>query len=117
MPKTSYAVALERYRSLVTEFPDLQVKGKANPYTSMNGNMFSFLDKEGRLCLRLSKTDQAAFNDKFGTGPVEQYGAIMRGYVEVPAALAADTSALRGWFEKCLENAHSLPAKPTKKSK
>ena len=45
----SYADALTRYRILMSQLDGTEVKGKANPYTSMNGNMFSFLDKAGVL--------------------------------------------------------------------
>ncbi|MGB5216221.1 MAG: hypothetical protein WBN88_21585 [Anderseniella sp.] len=110
-----YADALERYRELVADATGEKVKGKANPYTSMNGNMFSFLDKAGTLCLRLSDEDRAAFAAAFQTGPVVQYGAVMKEYVPVPPELLADRCALQGWFAKCLAYAQTLPVKPTRK--
>jgi len=116
MAKPTYAEALERYQKLVSGVKDLQVKGKANPYTSINGNMFSFLDKSGKLCLRLSKDDQETFVAKHKTKPVEQYGSVMRGYVEIPESVAQDSALLKKYFRKCLANARTLPAKPTKKS-
>lgn len=67
---------LDIYRELVARFFEDRVKGKANPYTSMNGNMYSFLDKAGTVCLRLSKDDRAQYVDRFGTRPVEQYGPL-----------------------------------------
>lgn len=112
---TAYADALARYQSLVADATGDKVKGKANPYTSMNGNMFSFLDKTGTLCLRLSGEDRNAFVAAFSTGLVVQYGAVMKEYVAVPSELAADLSALEDWFSKCLTCAQSLPAKPTRK--
>lgn len=44
MAKTPYPhlEALEQYDELVTTIPGLKRKGKANPYTSLNGNMFTF---------------------------------------------------------------------------
>lgn len=107
-----YADALERYRGLVADATGGQVKGKANPYTSMNGNMFSFLDKAGTLCLRLSDEDRAAFIAAFETGPVIQYGAVMKAYVPVSPKVLADSVVMKGWFAKCLAYAQSLPAKP-----
>ena len=46
---------LELYEKLVARLPDVERKGAAMPYTSWNGNMFSFLDKEGKL-RRMSTT-------------------------------------------------------------
>ncbi|MCR9238000.1 MAG: hypothetical protein NXI17_15135 [Alphaproteobacteria bacterium] len=115
MSDTDYAAALARYRAMMDAFPDIVVKGKANPYTSMNGNMFSFLDKTGMLCLRLSKAERTDFVEAYGTAPVEQYGAIMKEYVAVPEDLASDPSALQGWFEKSTAYAATLPAKATKR--
>lgn len=79
-----YNAAKERYMGFMLSHLNIQVKGKANPDTSVNGNMFSFLDKSGRLCLKLSKVDQADFIAEFDTDPVQQYGAIMKEYVELP---------------------------------
>lgn len=116
MAQPTYSDALERYTKLVSGVKDLQVKGKANPYTSMNGNMFSFLDKSGKLCLRLSKDDQEAFVAMHKTKPVKQYGAVMRGYVEIPESVAQDTALLKKYFRQCLAHAKTLPAKATKKT-
>ena len=44
---------LAAYEQLVASVPGLERKGAAMPYTSVNGNMFSFLDKAGALSLRL----------------------------------------------------------------
>jgi ABC-type transporter MlaC component len=110
---TTYADALERYRALVADATGEKVRGKANPYTSMNGNMFSFLDKAGTMCLRLPDEDRKAFAAAFQTSAVVQYGAVMKEYVPVPPQLLADPVVLKGWFVKCLAYAQSLPAKPT----
>lgn len=113
--QTAYSGALERYRKLVADATGEKVRGKANPYTSMNGNMFSFLDKAGTLCLRLSDEDRAAFFTTFEVGPVVQYGAVMKEYVSMPPQVVADPVALQGWFSRCLAYARTLPAKPTRK--
>ena len=113
--QTAYADVLERYRELVADTAGEKVKGKASPYTSMNGNMFSFLDKTGTLCIRLSEEDRAAFAADFEAGPVVQYGAVMKEYVSVPPQVLADPDALGGWFARSLAHAQSLPAKATRK--
>lgn len=96
--------------------PDLKVKGKKMPYLSMNGNMFAFVDPEGALCLRLAEDDRVRHAETFGTGPVMQYGAVMRGYVAVPDAVAVDKARVGGLFSQAVEYARTLKPKPTRRS-
>lgn len=103
------------YAALAEQHWDLPIKGKANPYTSMNGNMFSFLSKEGDICLRLSEDEQAAFWNAHGGEPVTQYGSVMKGYIALSQAVLDDEDVRTSWFERCLAHAISLPAKVTKK--
>lgn len=72
------------YVALAEQHWGLPVQGEANPYTSLNGNMFSFLSKEGDICLRMSQQDQSAFWAEHGGEPVVQYGSVMNGYVTLP---------------------------------
>ncbi len=109
------AAALELYEALIAAHPDVERKGAKNPYTSLNGHMFSFLDETGQMALRLSDDDAARFLEQFESGPVEQYGATMRGYVSVPATLLADTTELEGWFGLSHSWIATLKPKPTKK--
>ncbi len=102
------------YRKLAALF-GLTVKGKANPYTAINGNMFTFLDKSGVLCLRLPKAEREVFMQAHGTGPVEQYGTVMKEYVSVPEAMLSDEALLRVSFAQSLDYARSLKPKPTKR--
>ena len=44
---------LELYEKLVATNPNVERKGETVPYTSLNGHMFSYLSKEGKLDLRL----------------------------------------------------------------
>lgn len=104
---------LEAYEALIAEIEDLERKGKTQPYTSLNGNMFSFLAPDGTLAFRLSKADRAAFLDRFPDAVVEQYDTAMKDYVAVPDALIEDASPLRELFASCLANARTLKPKPT----
>lgn len=90
-------------------------KGKKMPYAAMNGNMFAFVDGDDVLCIRLSKEDLEDFDAEFGTGPVLQYGSVMRGYTAVPEALLADGAVLATWFSKTVTNARALKPKATKR--
>ena len=42
---TTPAEKVELYNKLVATIPAVERKGASMPYTSLNGNMFSFLDK------------------------------------------------------------------------
>ncbi len=110
------AEALELYTALVNSSgTDCQVKGAKNPYTSRNGHMFSFLDAEGGLALRLSDELGDEFRTEYDTGPVISYGSVMRGYVAVPDDLLRDTASLEEWFAASYEWIGTLEPKPTKK--
>lgn len=110
------AEALEQYTAVVeTASGDTVVKGAKNPYTSRNGHMFSFLDADGGMALRLSDEMGDEFQSQYDSGPVIQYNSVMRGYVSVPADLLTRTSELAKWFEKSYEWIGTLEPKPTKK--
>ena len=60
----------KKYEALVADFPEVERKGVSMPYTALNGNMFSFLDKEGMLSLRFSQdTPQSACLPEAHHGP------------------------------------------------
>ena len=105
--------ALDRYEALVATVPELARKGAKNPYTSRHGHMFSFLDADGAIALRLPDDRWHEFCATYESGPVEQYGKTMRGYVAVPAGLSLDE--LRPWFRESYEWIGTLPPKPTTK--
>lgn len=106
--------ALDRYAAVVEGAGEV-VKGAKNPYTSRNGHMFSFLDAEGTMAIRLSDELADDFQSKYESGPVIQYGSVMRGYVSVPDDLLRDTEELGSWFEKSYEWIGTLEPKTTKK--
>ena len=103
---------LALYDRLIAGHEGLSRKGKAMPYTSVNGNMFGFVDAEDRLCFRLSPADRPGFPD---TSDVLQYGRVMKDYVAVPDALLADEAALAAWFARSVDYARGLKPKPTKR--
>ena len=110
------AEALEQYGAVVeTAAADTEIKGAKNPYTSRNGHMFSFLTAEGTMAIRLSDEDGEAFQEQYESGPVMQYGSVMRGYVSIPDDLRADPDSLAPWFDRSWDWIGSLPPKPTKK--
>lgn len=106
---------LKLYEKLIKAHPDIESKGKNNPYTSINGHMFSFLRKDGILGLRLAKNDREEFMEKHQTGLIESYGAVMKEYVEVPDDLFKNIELMKTYLQKSYDYACSLKPKPTKK--
>src|ERR1700716_4073786 len=76
---------LELYEKLVATNPNVERKGATVPYTSLNGHMFSYLSKEGKLALRLAAAEREAFLKKYKAKLCEAYGIVQKEYVEVPA--------------------------------
>jgi len=108
--------ALECYLALVEASGNGEVKGAKNPYTSRNGHMFSFLDREGALALHLSKELEEEFRSSYESGPVIQYNSTMRGYSSVPPELFDDPVTLGEWYDRSWEWIGTLKPKATKKS-
>jgi hypothetical protein len=90
---------LDLYEKLVATNPKVERKGATVPYTSRSGHMFSFLDKRGRLGLRLPSEEREAFLTKYKTKLCEQYGTVLKEYVEVPDALLPKTRELKKFFD------------------
>ena len=116
-PSAEYAERLAQYEAVVATAPGVERKGDTMPYTSVNGNMFSLLTKDGTLVLRLVEADRAAFVKKYKTEPVVLYGAVMKEYVAVPADLLAKTKELAKYFKLSVEYARGLKPKPTTRKK
>ncbi len=110
------SAALELYAAVVERSASgASVKGAKNPYTSRNGHMFSFLDGDGAMALRLSDELREEFLARYDSGPVMQYGSVMRGYLAVPDELLHSTDELAGWFDRSHDWIGTLPPKPTTK--
>jgi hypothetical protein len=106
------------YLKAVKATPGAEIKeGFGAPYTAVNGNMYSMLAKRtGRLGVRLSKEDFAAYMKKYNTPFNPGPWTPPKEYVGVPDALLYDTRALAGWLKKSLAYARTLkPRLPTKK--
>ena len=120
MPKVASQIPAERlaqYERLVATVPGLERKGASVPYTSLNGNMSSFLTEAGVLALRLSAADRQTFMDEYGTTLHEAHGTVMKEYVSVPSEILADTDRLRPWFASSQAYVGSLKPKPTRRKR
>ena len=100
---------------LVATNPKIERKGAANPYTSLNGHMFSYLNPSGTLALRLPEAEREKFLKKYKTTLFEAYGAVMKEYVTVPDSLLRNTKELQKYFELSYEYIGTLKPKPSKK--
>ena len=106
---------IDLYDKLIDTHPDIERKGVTNPYTSLNGHMFTHLSKDGTLGIRLPKEEKAAFLEKYDTSLYESHGAIMKEYVSVPGELLQNTDELSQYLIISYEYIKTLKPKPTKK--
>jgi hypothetical protein len=105
------------YEKLVATNAAVELKGATVPYTSMNGNMSSYLSKEGKLALRLPPADIQAFLKKYKAKLCEAYAVVQKEYVEVPDALLAKTSELKKYFDASVEYVSAPKPKAATKKK
>ncbi len=105
------------YEKLVATNLNVERKGATMPYTSVNGHMFSLLTKTGTLALRLPAEERDVFIEKYNTTLSEQYGKVMKEYVDVPDALLQNTQELKPYFDLSFAYAASLKPKPTTRKK
>lgn len=103
------------FEKLVATVSGIEIKGASMPYTSVNGHMFSFLDKEGNLGLRLPQPERNAFLSKYKTTLCEAHGSILKEYVLVPDAVFKNTVKLKPYFEISYQYVAGLKPKATKK--
>jgi hypothetical protein len=105
------------YDRLIATNPAVERKGKTNPYTSYNGNMFTHLSPAGVLALRLPEKEIEKFIKKYKAKLAEAYGIVRKDYVEVPDSLLKKTNELKAYFDISYEHVKTLKAKPTTKIK
>lgn len=112
--KSTSSPQVELYNQLIATMPEIERKGAANPYTSLNGNMFTLLHEE-KLAIRLPEEEREKFLKKYKTTLFEAYGAVMREYVAVPDGLLEKTKDLQRYLALSYEYAKTLKPKPAKK--
>ena len=102
---------IKLYDELILLFPEIERKGKTLPYTSVNGNMFSFLSKEGELSIRLPENERELFIKKYKSQLSVQHGVVMKEYVVVPEELLKDKKEIKKYFKLSFEYTSSLKKK------
>jgi len=104
------------YDKLIATIPEIECKGDANPYTSLNGNMFTLLH-QSKLAIRLPEEERERFMKKYKTTLFEAYGTVMKEYVAVPDQLLPNTKELKKYLDLSYACAKTLKSKPTTKRK
>jgi hypothetical protein len=108
---------LELYEKLVATNPKVERQGATVPYTSLNGHMFSYLSKDGKLELRLPAGEREEFLKKYKAKLCEAYGKVQPEYIEVPDSLLSSTQELKKYFDISYAYVSSLKPKATAKKK
>src|SRR5215471_3784212 len=108
--------ARTRYAELVATIPEAVLKGAKMPYTSMNGNMYSYLGDNG-VALRLPADAREEFLAKYDTTLYHAYGIVQKEYVTVPADLLTKTGELAPYFRASFDYAKTLRPKATKRTR
>ena len=84
-------------------------KGKNLVYTSANGHMFSQMNQDGELGIRLPKDRQAAMANEYGAGPFKSYGATMRDYICLTEAMLGDETLIVVLLKEALAFVEAMP--------
>ncbi|MGH1540396.1 MAG: hypothetical protein ACRBHB_08230 [Arenicella sp.] len=102
------------FDSLIAMNSDFERKGKAMPYTSANGHMFSQLNKAGEIGIRLPKESREAFIADYQTTLFSAYGTVMKEYVLIPEKLHDQPQLLNDLLSEAFVYVSSLAPKAKK---
>ncbi|MCR9271010.1 MAG: hypothetical protein NXH72_13540 [Hyphomonadaceae bacterium] len=100
---------IQRYEAAIAASGRFERKGKANPYTSANGHMFSQINKDDQLGIRLPKSRQAELLAEYGAGPFKSYGATMRDYVCLTDDMLAMDGLIKALLDEGFEFVSAMP--------
>ena len=106
--------ARARYAELVATIREAELKGAKMPYTSVNGNMYSYLGENG-VGLRLPADVREEFLERYRTTLYQTHGTVQKEYVTVPADLLASLDELAPYFQASFDYAQTLKPKATKR--
>ncbi len=110
------AEQLSQYNKLIASIPEIERKGDTVPYTSLNGNMFSYLYNDGTMGLRLAEKDREDFLKKHKATLMQAYGVVQKEYVAVPEKVLADAKEMKKYLKLSFEYVKTLKPKATKKA-
>lgn len=102
---------LEVYENIIALCPRIERKGKTVPYTSANGHMFSFINKDNELGFRFSKEVQEKYLTKFDTILFKSHNSIMKGYILIKDDMYNNTELLVDLLNESYDYVMSLKSK------
>lgn len=102
----------DRFSEVVADLPEAQQRQMFGyPAAFVNGNMFTGLHQD-RWVVRLPEEERAELLAEPGASQFEPMpGRPMKGFVVLPAEVAARPDRARPWVERALTHALSLPPK------
>jgi len=103
--------AFDRYDAAIDLVENVSRKGAANPYTSGNGWMATYLGKQGEVAIRLGREELEAFLADHDTERPLSYGAVMKDFAIVPDAIVADPAQLATVIRRAHIHVDALPPK------
>lgn len=103
------------FEQAIAGAPGVERKGKANPYTSANGHMFSQINKDDQLGVRLPKPRQKDLLETYGAGPFKSYGATMRDYVCLTDEMLNSSGLVTALLQEGLAFVSAMPPGGKKK--
>ncbi|MEM9571688.1 MAG: hypothetical protein AAF996_09485 [Pseudomonadota bacterium] len=103
------AELISLYERAIAASGQFDRKGKANPYTSANGHMFSQINKDDELGIRLPKDRQKQLLETFEAGPFKSYGATMRDYVCLTDEMLADPAMITALLDEGFAFVSAMP--------
>ena len=101
---------IETYKSIIAKVDGVELKGKTMPYTSANGHMFSQLNKDGEIGIRLSKERHKELLEN-GASEFKSYGAVMKEYILISEEMLAAFDDVVSLMKEGLEYVQSLDPK------
>jgi len=108
---TLWSKRLEIYDQLVAKCSRFDRKGKTVPYTSANGHMFSFMNKDAELGIRFSREVQEKYIEEWSTTIFKSHGAVMKGYVLIPEKMLGDLDTLASYLDESYDYVMTLKPK------
>jgi len=102
--------ALKIYYEIEESCNGFERKGKKMIYTPSNGYMFTLLNKNAEIDIRLPK-EEAMFMEKHNTGHYYSCDTKMKDHVLIPESIWEDKKLMVRYFEQSFEYVNSLPTK------
>lgn len=109
-----YQEVLALYDAIIAKSSKFERLGKTMPYTAANTYMFSLVNKDGQIGIRLPKEMQEEFREKHQDGPYKSYGAVMKDYVLIPASMHKEPELIAAYLDAGFEYVMSLPPQKRK---